>query len=168
MRRIRTRKIGMRRISLSLLMLSLVALVGGSRGLTAQSPGNTIPPAALGAHTVAIVNETRNSDVEKGAEAALRDWGQLRLVDDPNTADVTLRFEKTSTHDGASSQKTDANGNPTDYSYSVSFSSKIHMQALLRNADTAFYTTTTGDAKQKAGVTCVNALRSAYRNAHQR
>lgn len=152
----------MRRFLLILFMLGAAspALLRG------QINGAQIPPAALAAHTVAIVNETHNEDVEKGAEAAIRDWGKLRLVDDPDTADVTLHFDKTREHDGESSHKTDADGNPTDYSYSVSFSSKIHMHAYLKNGYTPFYSTTTDDSKRKAGVSCVDDLRSAYRAAH--
>ena len=127
----------------------------------AQQP---VPAAALAARTVAVENDTHDSGVEAGAEAALRDWGLLRVVDDPETADVTLRFDKKSDHDGESNSGTDAEGHQ-NYSYSMTFGSKIQMHAYMKGSDFAFYSTTTDDGKRKAGVTCVNALRTAYREA---
>lgn len=84
-------------------------------------------------------------------------------------ADITLRFEKTKEHTGASTpQKTDADGKPVGdpaYGYSMSFGSKVHMKAYLKDGDTAFYTAKTEDSKAKAGMGCVNEFtpRSGWR-----
>lgn len=135
---------------------------GAAASLFAQAP---IPAAALSAHTVAIENLTHNDAVGQGAEAALRDWGKLQVVGDPDTADLTLRFEKSTAHDGESTQKPGSDGGSSSYSYSLSFSSKITMHAYLKNGEASFYSTTTDDSKRKAGVSCVNSMREAFRAA---
>jgi hypothetical protein len=134
----------------------------------AQTAGGGFPPAVLTAKTIAVVDDTREKDVEKGAEETLASWGQFRVIEDPTLADVTLRFDKSREHDGQSTQKTDANGKPTDYGYSMSFSSSIHMKAYLKDGETPFYTTKTDDSKRKAGVSCVNDFHAAYRAAWQK
>ena len=135
---------------------------------TALAQSNAFPPAALAGKTIAIVNETHAEAVSDGARAALADWGQFKLIDDADAADVTLRFDKSTDHAGQDSHKTDANGNPTDYSYSMSFTSKIHMKAYTRDGLAPFYTTTTDDSKKKAGLSCVIAFHEAFRAAHSR
>lgn len=134
-----------------------------------QAAKNAIPPAALTAKTIAIVNDTHDPKVQDGAVAALRSWGQLTLVDDPQVADITLRFDKTKEHSGGGTpQKTDADGKPVgdpSYGYSMSFGSKIHMKAYLKDGDDAFYTTQTDDSKTKAGTGCVNEFHTAFRAA---
>ena len=97
----------------------------------AQSTSRPFPASALAAKTVAIVNETGNHDVEKGAVAALASWGQFRVVDDPEQADITLRFVKTKTHEGTSTQKSDEAGKQTDSGYSMTFGSSIHRVAKV-------------------------------------
>ena len=89
------------------------------------------------------------------------------MVDDPQLADITLRFEKNKTHEGASTQKTDANGKPTDWGYGMSFGSSIRMTAVQKDAETPFFSTKTDDAKAKAGLSCVNDFHTAFRNALQ-
>ena len=134
-----------------------------------QAAKNDIPAAVLTAKTVAIVNDTRDPKVADGAVAALKSWGQFTVVDDPQVADITLRFEKTKEHSGASTPgKTDADGKPVgdpSYGYSFSMSSQIHMKAYSKDADTAFFTTKTDDGKVKAGMGCVNDLHTAFRAA---
>ena len=101
--------------------------------------------------------------------AALKSWGQFTVVDDPQLADITLRFEKSRERTGAGTpQKTEADGKPVgdpSYGYSLSFGSKIHMKAYLKDGDAAFYTTQTEDGKLKAGMGCVNDLHTAFRAA---
>ena len=146
-------------------MVVLCSIVFGSAlGQTAAKP---LPAAVLSAKTIAVVNDTRDSQVTKGAEAALQSWGQFKVVDDPQLADVTLRFEKTRSHEGQSTQKTDDNGKPTDYGYSMSFGSSITMKAYVKDADAAVFSTKTEDSKTKAGMSCVNDFHTAYRTARQ-
>lgn len=133
----------------------------------AQAPKNHFTDQVFAAKTVAIVDDTRSPGVQKGAVDALQSWGQFKVVDDPQLADITLRFEKNRTHEGRDTQKADPDGKNTSYNYSLSFSSSIHMTATLRDSDTPFYTTTTDDSKAKAGSSCVNNLHTAYRDAHQ-
>lgn len=149
---------------LGTVVVVLVLSVCGSAVL-AQGVPRPFPAAALAAKTLAIVNETGNHDVEKGAVDTLRSWGQFRIIDDPEQADITLRFAKTRTHEGASTQKTDQNGKPTDYGYGVTFGSSIHMTASLKDGETSFYSTKTDDSKSKAGMSCVNSFHTAFRNA---
>ena len=82
---------------------------------------SSFPAAVFSAKTIAIINDTPTSAVAEGATNALRAWGQFKIVDDPDSADVTLRFDKSREHQGQDSHKTDANGNSTDYSYSMTF-----------------------------------------------
>ena len=141
------------------------ALLGSGFAQTANSGFST---AVLAAKTVAVVNDTKDSGITKGADAALQSWGQFTLVDDPDTADITLRFDKTKEHSGASTQGTDPNKpDNQSYGYSVSSSSSIHMKAYTKDGDTPFYVTKTDDSKVKAGMSCVNDFHTAYRAARQ-
>ena len=136
-------------------------------GALGQTGGKSFPPEALQAKTVAIVNDTHSDDVEKGAETALKAWGRYQLTDNAEDADLTLRFDKTTDHNGASSEKTGDDGKPS-YSYGMSFGSSIHMKAYTKSGFAPFYTTKTGDSKRKAGVSCVDNFREAYRAAQAR
>ena len=139
------------------------ALLGSAVGQTGASG---FPAAVLTAKTVAVVNDTKDSGITKGADAALQSWGQFTLVDDPETADITLRFDKTKEHSGTSTQSTDPNKpDSQSYGYSVSTSSSIHMKAYTRDGDAPFYVTKTDDSKLKAGMSCVNDFHTAYRAA---
>lgn len=141
------------------------SLVGGAAA--AQTSKASLPETVFAAKTVAIVNDTRTPGVEKGAVDALQAWGQFKVVDDPQIADITIRFERNRQHEGHDSQTPDANGKDTNYSYSMSFTSTIHMTASLKDADKPFYSTTTEDSKAKAGSTCINSLHTAFREARQ-
>ena len=132
-----------------------------------QGASSAFPAAALAAKTIAIVNGTSHPQVEKGAADALQSWRQFKVVDDPEMADITLRFEKNRTHEGASTQKADANGKPTDWGYGMSFGSSIRMTASLKDADKPFYSTKTDESKTKAGLSCINDFHTAFRNARQ-
>ncbi len=132
-----------------------------------QTHADAFPPGIFAAKTVAIINDTRTPGVEKGAAEALASWGQFKVVSDPQLAEVTLRFEKTRQHDGRDTQKTDDDGKNTSYGYSMSFGSTIAMKAFFKDAETPFYSTKTEEAKNKAGVTCVNSFHTAYRTALQ-
>ena len=131
----------------------------------AQTANKPFPGAVLTASTIAIVNDTHTPAVEKGADDALKSWGQFKLVDDPQLAEVTLRFEKSRQHEGRDTQKTDPNGKPTDYGYEMSFSSSIEMTAFYKDADAPFFSTKTDDSKAKAGTTCINNFHTAFRTA---
>ena len=136
----------------------------------AQKPinGNGFPPAIYTAKTVAVVNDTHTGAVSEGAVDALKAWGHFTVVDDPDTADVTLRFDKTKEHSGQDSQKPDPNTGQTSYSYGMSFGTSIHMKAYLKDADAPFYTNKTDDSKKKAGMSCVSDFRSAMQAARPR
>jgi len=133
---------------------------------TGVAQSSSFPAAVFSAKTIAIINDTPTSAVSDGAINALKAWGQFKIVDDTESADLTLRFDKSREHQGQDSHKTDANGNPTDYSYSMSFSSSIHMKAYLKATDTPFYTTKTDESKAQAGISCVNDFRNIYRMTH--
>lgn len=151
----------MKRLGLRAAVVS--ALVCGAAW--AQTGPKAFPDGVFTARTVAIVNDTKQPGVEKGADEALAQWGQLKVVDDPQLADVVLRFEKATHHEGRDTQKTDQTGKPTDYGYEMSFSSTIQMKAYYKDADAPFYSTKTDDGKQKAGTTCINAFHTAWREA---
>jgi hypothetical protein len=129
--------------------------------LFAQRSVHPLPKEVFAAKTVAIVNNTHNEAVEQGAVEALKRWGRFAVVDDSDLADITLTFDKKGEHEGTSSQKPDKDGNPSS-SYSMSFSSSVHMKAALKGADTSFYTATTSESKKKAGAECIVDLQQAY------
>ena len=129
--------------------------------LVAQIDIRPLPKPALAAKTVAVINNTHTDAVSEGALEALKRWGRLTVVDNSDAADITLVFDKKSQHEGTSTQKTDDDGKP-ETSYSMSFSSSIHMKATLKGNDNAFYTTTTSDSKKKAGSECILDLQKAF------
>jgi hypothetical protein len=129
----------------------------------AQAGG--FPKEVFAAKTVAIINDTHIDAVTDGAVEQLKRWGHFIVTEDAENADITLRFDKNSNHDGRSTQKTDANGNPTDYSYSMTFGSSVHMKAYLKGNNASFYSTKTDESKKKAGTSCVSSFESAYLNA---
>ncbi len=133
----------------------------------AQTGKGAFPETIFAAKTVAIVNDTHTPGVEKGAADALQAWGQFKVIDDPQLADVTIRFEKNRQHEGHDSQTQDPNSKDTSYNYSMSFSSSIHMTVSLKDGDKPFYSTTTEDSKAKAGSTCINSFHTAFREARQ-
>jgi hypothetical protein len=123
------------------------------------------PREVFTAKTVAIVNNTHNDAVAEGAMEALKRWGRFTVVEDSDSADLTLTFNKKSEHDGASSQKPGDDGKP-DYNYSMSFSSSIHMNAVMKGSNRSFYSATTSESKKKAGAECVTDLQSAFISRH--
>ena len=127
----------------------------------AQVSVHPLPKPALAAKTVAIINNTHNDAVSEGAIEALKRWGRFTIVDDSDEADIKLTFDKKSEHQSTSTQKTGDDGKP-DSSYSMSFSSAIHMKASLKGGDSPFYTTTTGESKKKAGAGCILDLQRTY------
>ena len=145
------------------------AVIGGVlwSAAWAQTGAKAFPDGVFTARTIAVVNDTKTPAVEKGADEALAQWGQFKVVDDPQLADVTLRFEKASHHEGRDTQKTDNTGKPTDYGYEMSFGSTIQMKAYFKDTDAPFYSTKTDDGKAKAGTTCINAFHTAWRTAAQ-
>jgi hypothetical protein len=126
---------------------------------------STFPATLATAKTIAIENDTHVDAVADGAADAIRAWGKFRLVDDPQIADVVLRFDKNKEHAGQDEQKPDPSTGQTNYSYTMSFSTSIHMKVYLKDADAPFYTTKTDESKKKAGTACVSDFRSAYRDA---
>jgi hypothetical protein len=149
-------------------LLVLFTTLGFTKSSPAQVNGNAFPAAAKTAKTVAIINDTHVDAVGEGAADALRAWGRYRVIDDPDTADITLRFDKSKDHSGQDSQKPDPTSGQTNYSYSMSFSTSIHMKVYLKDADSPFYTTRTDDSKKKAGMSCVSDFRSALQAAQGR
>jgi hypothetical protein len=137
-----------------LLALALAAVVA----CLAQE---SMPQAALAAKTIAILNDTKTGEVADGALEQLKRWGRFTVVDDPDTADIVLRFDKKTDREKQNSQSTDDKGN-TSYSATMSFSSQVHMRAYLKGSDTPFYTTKTDDSKKKAGVTCTTSFEKAW------
>jgi hypothetical protein len=137
-----------------LLPLALIASVA----TLAQEP---IPRIALAAKTIAILNDTKTGEVSDGALEQLKRWGQFTVVDDTDSADIVLRFDKKTDREKQNSQSTDDKGN-TSYSGSLSFSSQVHMRAYLKGADSPFYTTKTDDSKRKAGISCVTSFERAW------
>jgi hypothetical protein len=120
-----------------------------------------MPRAALAAKTIAIVNDTKTGEVSDGALEQLRGWGHFTLVDDADSADIVLRFDKKTDRSKQNSQSTDEKGTTT-WSGTMTFSSEVHMRAYLKGSNSPFYTTETGDSKRKAGVTCVTSFEKAW------
>ena len=148
----------------TLILLSALSFASlGSAG--AQINVKPLPKPALAAKTIAIVNNTHNDAVEEGAIDALKRWGRFTIVDDADSADITLTFDKKGEHEGTSTQKTGDDGKP-DSSYSLSFSSSVHMKAMLKGGNGAFYTTSTGDSKKKAGSSCILDLQRTFLAEH--
>jgi hypothetical protein len=150
----------MRRCLLGVVLSSAV-LVGAS---WAQRVIRPFPKEVFAAKTVAIVNNTHNEAVEQGAVEALRRWGHFTVVDDSDLADITLTFDKKSEHEGATTQTAGDDGKPSS-SYSVTFSSTIHMSVAVKGSDQPFYAATTGASKKKAGAECVTELQGAFASA---
>ena len=125
-----------------------------------------IPRAVFAAKTVAIVNHAHNDGVEAGALESLKRWGKFTIVDDPDTADIVLTFEKVSEHEGKSTQKETNNNDgkqpETSSSYSMSFGSSLTMKATMKGGTAPFYTATNSDSKKKGGAACVVAFQSDY------
>jgi hypothetical protein len=125
-----------------------------------------IPRPVFAAKTIAIVNHSHNDTVETGALESLKRWGKFTIVDDPDTADIVLTFEKTSEHEGKSTQTSKDNNDgkspETSSSYSMSFSSSLTMKATMKGNTTPFYTATNSDSKKKGGAGCVVDFQSAY------
>ncbi len=128
---------------------------------TAQEP---MPRAALVAKTVAILNDTKTGEVSDGALEQLNRWGRFTVVDDADSADIVLRFDKKTDREKQNKQSTDEKGT-TSWSSTMTFSSQVHMRAYLKGSDTPFYTTKTDDSKKKAGVTCVTSFEKTWLDA---
>ena len=141
-------------LRLFLLLLACIAAVSS----LAQDP---IPRIALAAKTIAIRNDTKTGEVSDGALEQLKRWGHFKVVDDTDSADIVLRFDKKTDREKQSTQSTDAQGNAS-YSGSMTFSSQVHMRAYLKGADSPFYTTKTDDSKRKAGISCVTSFQKAW------
>ena len=120
-----------------------------------------IPKIAFAAKTIAILNDTKSGDVPDGALEQLKRWGHFTVVDDTDSADIVLRFDKKTDREKQSSQSTNNDGTTT-YSGGMTFSSQVHMRAYLKGADSPFYTTSTGDSKKKAGISCVTSFQKAW------
>jgi hypothetical protein len=147
----------MRKLPIAVVIFSAV-LAGSAFGQRVVRP---LPKAVFAAKTVVILNNTHNEAVEQGALEALKRWGRVTVIDDADAADVVLTFDKKSEHEGTSSEKTGDDGKPSS-NYSMSFSSSIHMRAVLKGSDSSFYTATTSESKKKAGAECITDLQAAY------
>ena len=140
-----------------LLPLACIAAVAA----LAQQP---IPKIAFAAKTIAIRNDTKTGEVPDGALEQLKRWGHFTVVDDTDSADIVLRFDKKTDREKQSSQSTNNDGT-TSYSGGMTFSSQVHMRAYLKGADSPFYTTKTDDSKKKAGISCVTSFQKAWNEA---
>ena len=143
----------MKRFAL-LFSIALVAVVAA----VAQKP---MPREAFAAKTIAIVNDTKTGEITDGALEQLKGWGHFTVVDDADSADIVLRFDKKTDHEKQNSHSTDENGTTT-WSGGMTFSSQVHMRAYLKGSVSPFYTTQTGDSKKKAGVSCVTSFEKAW------
>jgi hypothetical protein len=141
----------------STFLLAVFAVIAAS----AQAP---MPRAALAAKTVAILHDAKTSEASKGAHEQLQRWGHFTIVDDADSADIVLRFDKKTDREQKNSQSTDDKGNAT-WSGGMTFSSQVHMRVYLKGSDTPFYTTQTGDSKKKAGENCVTNFEKAWLDA---
>lgn len=141
-------------------LLLPLAFIAGIATLAQQ----TIPPDARVAKTIAILNDTKTGEVSDGALEQLKRWGHFTVVDDADSADIVLRFNKKTDREKQNSQSTDDKGN-TSYSASMSFSSQVHMRAYLKGSESPFYTTQTDDSKKKAGISCVTSFQLAWLKA---
>ena len=125
-----------------------------------------IPRPVFTAKTIAIVNHAHNDTVEAGALESLKRWGKFTIVDDPDTADIVLTFEKINEHQGKSTEKETNNNDgkqpETSTTYSMSFGSSLTMKATMKGNTTPFYTATNSDSKKKGGAACVVDFQSAY------
>lgn len=142
---------------LRVLLLLLVVVVA----VPAQQP---MPRAAFAAKTVAILHDEKTSEASDGAHEQLQRWGHFTIVDDADSADIVLRFDKKMDREQKNSQSTDEKG-ATTWSAGMTFSSQVHMRAYLKGSDTPFYTTQTGDSKKKAGENCVTNFEKAWLDA---
>jgi len=133
-------------------------------GVVATPAQESMPQATFAAKTIAIRNDTKTGEVADGALEQLKRWGHFTVVDDADSADIVLRFDKKTDREKQNSQSTDDKGT-TSYSTTMSFSSQVHMRAYLKGSDTPFYTTKTDDSKRKAGVTCVTSFEKAWNEA---
>ncbi len=154
-----------------ILLLCFSLLSGSLSFAMAQSSGqHAFPKPVLAAKTVAILNDTHVQAVEDGAVEELRQWGHVRVIDDPESADVVLHFMKTTTRSTSNTQKQDSTlggdkDNDSSYGFSVSSSSSVHMEARARDGLLPFYSTATEDAKAKAGRTCVQKFIGAFQDS---
>lgn len=149
---------------MKLFLRAVVPVLSASITIAAAAQ-NPMPKAAFAAKTVAIENNTKAGAVKDGALEQLQRWGHFTVVEDVDSADIVLRFDKKTDHERTNSQSTDDKGQ-SSWSAGMSFSSQVHMRAYLKGEDAPFYTTQTGDDKKKAGVTCVTSFENAWLEAH--
>lgn len=126
------------------------------------APQTPLPKAVFAAKTVAIVNDTKTSEVTEGAMEQLKRWGHFAVVDDPESADIVLRFDHKNERDGKNTQKTDDKGNVNEWGYTMTFASETHMHAYLKGADAPFYSNKSSDGKKKGGQACVSSFEDAW------
>ena len=140
-----------------LLPLALFAAVAAP----AQEP---MPRAAFTAKTIAILHDGKTGEATDGAHEQLQRWGHFTIVDDADSADIVLRFDRKIDHEKQNSQSTDDKGQ-TSWSGGMTFSSQVHMRAYLKGSNSPFYTTQTDDSKKKAGAACVTSFQKAWNEA---
>ncbi len=146
------------------LLRSLFLSLAFFAAVAAPAQQETMPKAVFTGKTVAILNDTKSGEVSDGALEQLKRWGRFTVVDDADSADIVLRFDKKTDREKQNKQSTDDKGS-TSYSTTLSFSSEVHMRAYLKGSETPFYTTKTDDSKKKAGITCVTSFEKAWLEA---
>jgi hypothetical protein len=72
-----------------------------------------MPRAAFAAKTIAILNDTKTGEVSDGALEQLKRWGRFTVVDDADSANIVLRFDKKTDREKHNSQTTDEKGATT-------------------------------------------------------
>lgn len=145
-------------------LLSLIPLVALSIPALAQ---HDIPADAMKAKTIAIINDTKSEAVQKGAEEALTSWGHFKLVDEPEAADITIRFEKKHERDTTDTQGTGPDGKQT-WSSGTNFSTATRMKVFLKDAASPFFSEKIDGTKKNDGLKAVDDLRSAMEDARRK
>ena len=130
----------------------------------ATAAQQSMPRAAFAAKTIAILNDTKTGDISDGALEQLKRWGRLAVVDDVDSADIVLRFDKKTERESQSKQSTDDKGTTT-WSGAWTTSSHVHMRAYLKGSKSPFYATQSSDSKKKAGASCVTSFEKAWLEA---
>ena len=107
-----------------LLRLALAAIVAAP----AQEP----MPRPFLPRTIVILHDTKTGEVSDGALEQLKRWGRFTIVDDADSADIVLRFDKKT--DREAKQPVDRQKGTTTWSGTMTFSSQVHMRAYLKGS----------------------------------
>jgi hypothetical protein len=132
--------------SLASLIVVLIAFCTVSH---AQPNSNAFPAALATAKTIAIENDTHVDAITDGPDDR-RCGPALRQEQGPRRTRLP---------------KAGPGHWPDELRLQHELLHFVHMKVYLKDADTPFYTTKTDDSKKKAGISCVNDFRTAFRAA---